>query len=124
MLALHDLGGFADGDDAAAPSPEAGTTAIAAEHETTAGTCTGGCDETAIGQTSAFRIYRIDRAGDKVGFLYDDGTTFTASGSNGDLSVMLRSYLVTSDVLVDWARARPLIVPEPTAALGPEQTTP
>jgi len=31
---------------------------------------------------------------------------------------------VTSDLEVDWVRARPLIVPEPTTVLGPETSIP
>lgn len=100
-----------------------GKGSVEAEHKTATGTCTGGCDQTAVAQTSAFRIYRVNRH-DAVDFLYDDGTTFSATGSNGDMSVMLRNYLVTSDVEIDWVRARPLVFPEPTATLGPEQTTP
>jgi hypothetical protein len=38
----------------------------------------------------------------------------------GDLSIMIRNFLVSSDVVVDWVRARPLVLPEPTPSVGPE----
>lgn len=93
---------------------------VSAEHHTTSGTCASGCDQPKLSQTADFRIYRIDRTGDGVVFLYDDGTAFQGAGTNGDLSIMIRNYLIESDVTVDWVRARRLIVPEPTPTIGPE----
>jgi hypothetical protein len=97
---------------------------VEAEHNTLTGSCTGGCDDNALGQTSDFRIYRVDRSTAVVDFYYDDGTKFEGAGSNGDLSIMLRNFLVTSDVEIDWVRARPLVAPEPTTVLGPETSIP
>jgi hypothetical protein len=37
---------------------------------------------------------------------------------------MIRNYLIESDVTVDWVRARPLIVPEPSPTIGPEVALP
>ena len=55
-------------------------------------------------------------------FLYDDGTVFEAAGGDGDLSIMLRNWAVTSDMHVDWVRARPIVAPEPTLTAGAEES--
>ena len=62
----------------------------------------------------------MDRAGDTAVFTYDTGATFQGVGSSGDQSVMIRNYLLTSELVVDWVRARPLVLPEPTPVLGDE----
>ncbi len=97
---------------------------IEAEHKTDTGSCTGGCVDAPHTQTTTFRVYRIDRTAAGATFLYDDGSAYTAVSPAGDLSVMLRNWMVTSDVEVDWVRARPTITPEPTTTLGPEQSVP
>jgi hypothetical protein len=97
---------------------------VEAEHKTTSGTCAPGCDESALGQTASFRTYRIDRSSGGARFVYDDGTVFEADGDNGDMSVMLRSFLATSDVEIDWVRARPLVGPDPEPLVGPEGPAP
>jgi hypothetical protein len=96
------------------------TSTLNAEHKTTRGTCIDGCNESPSTQTSEERVYKVDRAGNTVVFTYDTGTTFEAVGSSGDQSVMIRNFLLTSDLVVDWVRARPLVLPEPTPSLGTE----
>ena len=97
-----------------------GKSTVNAEHKTASGTCVSGCDEAAGTQTTDARVYKVDRAGETVVFTYDTGATFQAVGSSGDQSLMIRNYLLTSDVVVDWVRARPLVLPEPIPSLGPE----
>jgi hypothetical protein len=92
---------------------------VNAEHFPPVGSCMG-CSAAGRAQLPDARVYRIDRAGDAVVFRYDDGFTVEAAGSAGDLSVLLRNFLVDSDVVVDWVRARPLVVPEPVPIVGPE----
>ena len=66
-------------------------------------------------------LYRIDRWSGGVRFILDDGTAFDAAGSNGDMSIMIRSFLAQSDVQVNWVRARPIVWPEPAVVIGPEK---
>jgi hypothetical protein len=88
----------------------------------------GACEPTCSGptraQTSDFHVYRIDRAGPNVTFRWDDGSATAAANPGEDEALIVRNFMATSDLLVDWVRARPIVFPEPTAALGPEQTTP
>jgi len=93
---------------------------INAEHKTSSGTCVNGCNEAPGTQTTDARVYKVDRAGDTAVFTYDTGATFQGVGSSGDQSVMIRNYLLTSELVVDWVRARPLVLPEPTPVLGDE----
>jgi hypothetical protein len=98
---------------------------IHAELKSLTGACTSGCGEGNHPQTNAFRVYRIDRTGaGNAAFMYDDGTIYNATGSDGDLAVMIRNWALTSDMHVDWVRARPMVTPEPTATLGAEQPIP
>lgn len=72
--------------------------------------------------TDATRIYRIDRHESGVMFTYDDGKTSSALGASGDMAILIRNSLAASDIFVDWIRARPLVWPEPTVAVGAEKT--
>ncbi len=87
--------------------------------EPDAGTCAEVCSMGFGAQTADFRIYRIDRNGGTTTFRLE-GEQYTANADNGDLGIVLRSSLVTSDVEVDWVRARPLVLPEPTVVFGSE----
>lgn len=69
-------------------------------------------------------MYRIDRSGDRVSLVADDGSNFSATGSNGNMSVMIRSYMPASDLIVDWVRVRPSSTLETTLAFGDEETVP
>jgi len=93
---------------------------VNAEHKTASGTCQSGCVEPAGAQVTDARVYKVDRAGESALFTYDTGATFQAAGSSGDQSVMIRNFLVGSDLVVDWVRARPLVLPEPTVTVGLE----
>lgn len=98
-----------------------GKSTIQAEHATTSGTCSSGCGSGSTLQSTESRIYRVDRWSGGVRFVLDDGTPFDAAGSSGDLSIMIRSFLAQSDVVVSWVRARPIVWPEPAVAIGPEK---
>jgi hypothetical protein len=90
-------------------------------HGSISGACTSSCVDPALPQSAAFRVYRIDRTGDGARFTFDDGVQRTSAGPTGDLSVMVRNFLVDSDIEVDWVRARPLIWPEPDVTLAEER---
>ncbi len=89
-------------------------------HERQSGACADPpCTGVARVQTADFQTYRVDRTATSVRFVWDDGAPVELSGSNGDTSLLVRSFLRDGDVIVDWIRARPLISPEPTITLGP-----
>lgn len=71
---------------------------------------------------TSFHWYRIERDAAQTRF-YVDGTAMTPvnDANSVDYSVMLRNWAVTSDLQVDWIRARALVSPEPTVTVGPAQ---
>ena len=81
-----------------------------------------GCDEAPHAQSSLFRVYRIDRTPTGSAFVYDDGTTYGTTGSDGDLSLMIRNWAATSDMHVDWVRARPFVAPDATLTADAEES--
>ena len=99
--------------------------AIDAGHKMSAGggSCTLECTSTPTGQDSSFHVYRIDRESEGVRFTFEDASRYAAAGDNGDMAIMVRNFLQSSDLLVDWVRARPLIIiPEPIYDRGQEPT--
>ncbi len=95
-----------------------------AEHKVPTGPCTAGCGSADKTQRTDFRVYRIDRFTSRSELIDDDGTIFVGDGPTGDLALMLRNWLVTSDIIVDWVRARPIVDPLPKLDLGPEEAAP
>lgn len=116
--------GFQRGGDFVADLPftvfYGGTNTVTTWHGSVSGPCSSVCQDPVRAQSSAFRVYRIDRHGDAARFTFDDDVKRDKGGPTGDLSVMIRSFLVASDIEVDWVRARPLIWPEPNVMLGAE----
>lgn len=97
-------------------------------------TATGACSATstecrggALPQGTTFRTYRIERRQTRTTFFLDGEERRSADlPVGGDLSIMMRNWLVTSDVQIDWVRARALADREPdltltvaSAAAGP-----
>lgn len=101
-----------------------GKASVGAEHKTTSGTCQPGCASATAPQGAGMRTYRIDRTNQNVRFTSDDGVTYDAAGSNGDMSIMVRNFLQSGEVDVDFVRARRVAAPEPTMALGDETALP
>ena len=76
-------------------------------------------------QTNGFRWYRIERDTAQTRFFVDGQSIFTApEGAQADYALTLQNYATTSDLVVDWVRARALITPEPTVTVGPELPAP
>lgn len=90
---------------------------IRAEHATTTGVCEDTCASGTGPLPSDFRVYRIDRLNEETIFTDPKGVAFTGQGTSGDESVMIRNWLLTSDVVVDWVRARPTVDPPPLIAV-------
>ena len=83
--------------------------------------CENECDGTTRAQDTAWHAYTIVRNADQTLF-YRDGALedTTAVQNTEDYAVMVRNYLATSALHVDWIRARPHVSPDPTATLGAE----
>jgi len=78
-----------------------------------------------IGPTASvdnqYHWYRIERDANETRWYYDGLLSYSvADPNNGDHPIMLRNFAVTSDLEVDWIRARQLISPEPTVTIGAE----
>ncbi|HEY5948240.1 MAG TPA: hypothetical protein VIV40_22240 [Kofleriaceae bacterium] len=85
--------------------------------------CELGCDGPYVAQTTAARYYAIERDPAATRFYLDGSLSYTAAVANGaDYSVMIRNYQATSDVTVDWVRARARVTPDPAVTLGAEET--
>jgi hypothetical protein len=95
---------------------------IEGDHATTSAPCNVVCPTAPIAQTSAYRIFRVDRLADRQVFWADGSiASMVMQPTTMDIGVEIRNYAVTSAVVVDWVRARGIADPEPTVVLGPEQ---
>ena len=85
--------------------------------------CSNGCESSNIPQTTAFRIYGIERAPKETIYSVDGAMSYTANSAINDqpMSIMIRNFLVASDIVVDWVRSRTQIYPQPTVTLGVER---
>jgi hypothetical protein len=90
------------------------------------GACAAGCTGTLVTPDTAYHWYRIERDPTVTRF-YRDGAligTPIAAVNDTDFAVMMRNFAATSDLDVDWIRARELASPEPTVVVGAEQPVP
>lgn len=98
-----------------------GKGAVKAEQKSPVGCeteCAGG-DAT---QNTSAHYYAIERDPNATRFSRDGALSFiTTVTNNADYSIMLRNYMATSDVQIDWVRARTRVTPEPTISLGTEE---
>jgi len=84
--------------------------------------CLSTCGNTPNAQTTAFRYFGIERQAAQTIFSIDLVANYTTPATNDQaLSPMIRNFLQTGDLIVDWYRSRARIYPEPTVTLGPEQ---
>ena len=98
-----------------------GAGTVQAEQENP-GACTNNCAGAPLGQSTAYRYYMVARDPTETRFTLDSTLYYTAQGTNDtDYSVMVRNYALTSDLNVDWIRARVRVTPDPTVTLGPEE---
>jgi hypothetical protein len=91
----------------------------------TGAACSTACQGGAVVPDNAFHWYRIERDATVTRY-YRDGVLgyMVADGNDVDYSVLARNYAVSSDLLIDWIRARGLVSPEPTVAVGGEELVP
>ena len=94
---------------------------IGAEQESDG--CPSDCSSPTSSQTTSFRDYGIERQPTQTIFSIDGAPSYTTTAAINDeaMSLMIRNYLVSSDLVVDWIRARPRTYPDPTVTLGGEQ---
>lgn len=86
---------------------------------------TGACSATStecrgagVAQMPVYRTYRIERRQTRTTFFLDgEERRGLDLPVGGDLAIMMRNWLVTSDVQVDWVRARALADREPDLVL-------
>jgi len=80
-----------------------------------------GCIGPATVVDNAYHWYRIERDVNTTNWYYDGVQSYTIGDPNNAAHpLILRNWGVTSDLLVDWVRARLLITPEPTVTVGAE----
>ena len=99
-----------------------GPNAIGGEQKSPVG-CEAGCNGGLVTQNTASRYYQIERDPAATRFYVDGTLSYTAAVTNSsDYSVMIRNYLATSDLQIEWIRARARVSPDPTVALAPEES--
>jgi hypothetical protein len=84
--------------------------------------CANGCNSATVAPDNAYHWYRIERDPAATRFYIDGALSGSAivDPNTVDYSVMIRNYALTSDLIVDWIRARSLATPEPTVTVGAE----
>lgn len=84
--------------------------------------CETQCDGPYLTQDTSPHYYSIERDGTETRFYRDGTLSFMQAVTNSaDYSMMIRNYMATSDVSVDYFRARARVTPEPTISIGAEE---
>jgi hypothetical protein len=95
---------------------------IGAEQKSPVG-CETGCEPTPGTQDTAAHYYKVERSPGETKFYRDSAAPVTITVQNTeDYSLMLRNYMATSDLLIDWVRAQARVTPDPAISLGAEET--
>lgn len=95
---------------------------VGAEQKSVIG-CETGCSPTPGTQDTAAHYYRVERDPTETRFYRDSAVPITIPVQNTeDYSLMLRNYMATSDLVIDYVRARARVTPDPTITLGAEET--
>jgi len=85
--------------------------------------CENECDGPQVTQDTASHYFAIERDPTGTRFYRDGSLSFSDTDTNNaDYSVMIRNFMATSDLDVDWVRARARTSPDPTVTLGAEET--
>jgi hypothetical protein len=99
-----------------------GTSTIHGEQKSPVG-CEKECDGPQVTQDTAAHYYAIERDPTQTRFYRDTAAPYTAGDMNTeDYSVMVRNFMATSDLDVDYVRARARVSPDPTVTVGAEET--
>ena len=98
-----------------------GKNGIGAEQKSPVG-CEAGCEPTPGTQDTAVHYYAVVRNPGETRFFCDSAAPMVITVTNTtDYSLMVRNYMATSDVDVDWLRARARVNPDPTITVGAEE---
>jgi hypothetical protein len=98
-----------------------GKNGVGAEQKSPVG-CEAGCEPTPGSQDTGAHYYAVVRNSNETRFYRDSGApTIITVNNTTDYSLMVRNYMATSDVDVEWLRARARVNPEPTISVGPEE---
>lgn len=99
-----------------------GKSGIGVEQKSPIG-CESGCAPQPGTQTSSAHYYAIERDPGESRFYYDDAAAQAITVTNStDYSLMVRNFMATSDVQIDYIRARARVSPDPTVTVGVEET--
>jgi len=98
-----------------------GKNGVGAEQKSPVG-CEAGCAPAPITQDTGAHYYAVLRNPGESKFYRDSSAPTTISVTNTtDYSLMVRNYMATSDVDVEWLRARARVNPDPTITVGTEE---
>jgi len=87
--------------------------------------CETGCEPTTMTQNTSPHYFAIERDPTQTRFTMDTSATIAQSVTNSeDYAVMVRNFMATSDLQVDYVRARARVAPDPVAVLGSEESLP
>jgi hypothetical protein len=95
---------------------------IRGEQKSPAG-CEPQCDGASVTQDTSPHHFAIERDPGVTRFYRDGALSFTATVTNStDYALMIRNFMATSDLRVDWIRARARVSPDPLVTLGGEES--
>jgi hypothetical protein len=98
-----------------------GKSGIGAEQKSPVG-CEAGCEPTPGSQDAGAHYYAVVRNTGETRFYRDSApATIIPVTNTTDYSLMVRNYMATSDVDIEWVRARARVNPDPSIAVGPEE---
>jgi hypothetical protein len=81
------------------------------------------CSGTTGTQNTAAHYYMIERDAGATRFYLDGQLSYTATVTNqADYAIIVRNFMATSDLQIDWIRARARVSPDPIVTVGPEET--
>jgi hypothetical protein len=96
---------------------------IRAEQKSPVGCDTTVCEGPIATQNAVTHYYAIERDPSATRFYLDGVLSYTATVTNqADYAIMVRNYLTTSDVQIDWIRARARVSPDPTVNVSAEES--
>ena len=99
-----------------------GKSGIGAEQKSPVG-CESGCEPTPGSKDTGAHYYAVVRNPGETRFYRDSAApTIIPVTNTADYSLMLRNFMATSDVDIEWVRARARVSPDPSIAVGPEET--
>jgi hypothetical protein len=101
-----------------------GKSEIGAEQKSPVG-CESGCEPPTGSQDAAAHYFAIQRDPTQTRFYRDAAAPVVQDVMNTeDYAVMVRNFMATSDLQVDYVRARARVTPDPTVVIASEETLP